>query len=46
MSESFKVLIVDDDFQQAEMKQEFLRVSGPFNVELAESLAGLWRPSG
>lgn len=41
-SENYRLLIVDDDPQQVEMVQEFLRLSGFSDVDTAESLQSLW----
>lgn len=42
MTESYRVLIVDDNPDQAEMVQEYLRISGPFEVVLAGGVHQLW----
>ncbi len=41
-SENYRLLIVDDDPQQVEMVQEFLRLSGFSDVDVAENLQTLW----
>ncbi len=43
MADSYRVLIVDDDTEHAEMVAEFLRISGPFTVDWAENVNALWR---
>jgi two-component system cell cycle sensor histidine kinase/response regulator CckA len=43
MADSYRVLIVDDDAEHAEMVAEFLRISGPFEADWAESVSALWR---
>ncbi|MCI0521594.1 MAG: response regulator [Chloroflexi bacterium] len=42
MPESYRVLIVEDEFEQAEMYTEFLRVSGPYTTEWVSNLRALW----
>lgn len=42
MTESFRVLIVEDDDEQAEMVAEFLKVSGPFITERTSTVKGIW----
>ncbi len=42
MAESFHVLIVEDDDEQAEMVAEYLRVSGPFTTERTRTVQGIW----
>jgi len=41
-SEPFRVLIVEDDFEQAELMAEFLHLSGPFKVQRVDRIASLW----
>jgi two-component system, cell cycle sensor histidine kinase and response regulator CckA len=43
MADSYRVLIVDDDAEHAEMVTEFLKISGPFKVEWAGNVNALWR---
>lgn len=40
--DSYRVLIVDDDFAQAEMMQEFLHLSGSFRATIVGDLQSLW----
>jgi two-component system cell cycle sensor histidine kinase/response regulator CckA len=42
MADSYRVLIVDDDAEHAEMVTEFLKISGPFTVDWAENVNALW----
>jgi PAS domain S-box-containing protein len=42
MPEPYRVLIVDDDSEQARLVTAYLRYSGPFEVDWAESLGDLW----
>ncbi len=42
MVDSYRVLIVDDDADHAEMVAEFLKISGPFVMEWAENVNALW----
>ncbi|HSO27002.1 MAG TPA: response regulator, partial [Anaerolineales bacterium] len=42
MKESYRVLVVDDNHEQAAMVREFLRISGSFEVVLAGSVRQLW----
>ena len=42
MSDTYRVLIVDDDPAQAEMVTEFLRVSGFKSVDWANSIRKMW----
>lgn len=39
----YHVLIVDDDPDQAEMVEEYLRVTGSFEVDIAGSIQELWK---
>lgn len=41
-SNPYRVLIVEDDHEQAELVMEFLRLSGPFQTVWTENLRGLW----
>jgi len=43
MAQQYRVLIVEDEEEQAEMFKEFLQLSGPFVTEWAPSLAQLWK---
>jgi PAS domain S-box-containing protein len=43
MAQSYRVLIVEDEEEQAEMFKEFLQLSGPFVTEWAPSLGQLWK---
>jgi PAS domain S-box-containing protein len=43
MADSYRVLIVDDDADHAEMVTEFLKISGPFVIDWAENVNALWR---
>ena len=42
MGETARILIVDDDVEQAEMLREFLRISGFDNIDHVVSLYSLW----
>ena len=42
MVESYRVLVVDDDAEHAEMVTEFLKISGPFQIDWAENVNALW----
>jgi PAS domain S-box-containing protein len=42
MPDTYRVLIVEDEFEQAEMYTEFLRVSGPYTTEWVSNLRALW----
>ena len=42
MADSYRVLIVDDDAEHAEMVTEFLKISGPFVTDWAENVVTLW----
>lgn len=42
MADSYRVLIVDDDAEHAEMVGEFLKISGPFVVEWADNIDAFW----
>ncbi len=43
MTDTYHILIVDDDDEHAEWIAEFLRISGPFITERARDLAEFWR---
>lgn len=38
----YRVLLVEDDPDQAELVMDFLRAAGPFKVDWAENLGALW----
>jgi PAS domain S-box-containing protein len=42
MSDSYRVLIVDDDAEHAEMVSEFLKISGMFVLDWAGNVNSLW----
>lgn len=42
MSDSYRVLIVDDDLAQAEMMSEFLRISGYQDIDHAADIRSFW----
>jgi two-component system cell cycle sensor histidine kinase/response regulator CckA len=42
MTDSYRVLIVDDDAEHAEMVTEFLTISGTFTIDWAENVNALW----
>jgi DNA-binding response OmpR family regulator len=42
MADPYRVLIVDDDAEHAEMVTEFLTISGPFIIDWAENVNALW----
>ncbi len=42
MVDSYRVLIVDDDADHAEMVSEFLKISGPFMIDWADNINALW----
>lgn len=42
MNGSYRVLLIEDDYDQAEMVFEFLQLEGPFEVEVAGDLEALW----
>ena len=42
MAEPLRVLIVDDNRDHAHLAAEFLAASGPYRIEIAGSLHGLW----
>ena len=42
MIDPYRVLIVDDDAEHAEMVSEFLKISGPFEIDWAENVNALW----
>jgi two-component system cell cycle sensor histidine kinase/response regulator CckA len=42
MTDTYRVLIVDDDAEHAEMVTEFLKISGPFMVDWAGNVNALW----
>jgi PAS domain S-box-containing protein len=43
MPDIYRVLIVDDDAEHAELVTEFLKISGPFTVNWAENVKALWQ---
>jgi two-component system cell cycle sensor histidine kinase/response regulator CckA len=43
MSETYRVLIVDDDDAQAEMMREFLHISGYANIDRAANIHDFWQ---
>lgn len=43
MANIYRVLIVDDDFAQAEMVSEFLRIAGYQQVDYAANIQSAWR---
>jgi PAS domain S-box-containing protein len=42
VKDSYRVLLLEDDYDQAEMVYEFLQLDGPFVVDLAGDLHTLW----
>lgn len=42
MADAYRVLIVDDDAEHAEMVSEFLKISGSFATDWAGNVAALW----
>jgi PAS domain S-box-containing protein len=43
VKDPFRVLLLEDDYNQAEMVHEFLQLDGPFDVDLAGDLHTLWK---
>lgn len=42
MTEAYRILLVEDDDEQAELLKEYLTISGPFVTERTNTIKGFW----
>ncbi len=43
MTEAYRILLVEDDDEQAELLKEYLTISGPFVTERTNTIKGFWK---
>lgn len=43
MTEVYRILLVEDDDEQAELLEEYLTISGPFVTERTNTIKGFWK---